>query len=156
MSEYVQVSTGDQWVTGTSYRLTYAVDHIQLFGWDVPDELIPDATREYLAKKQIDQTVTKLESDPRWEVQGYEYYGTTFTIDLVARDNPFPIALVVVGIIGVALLFGIALVISKVEAVVESVGTTADKLGPVGKFSISASLLIAVSVAAFILVKREV
>jgi hypothetical protein len=126
------ISTGDPWVKGETYKLIYDVDHIQLFGMTLPDELVPDAIREAIAKRQIDQMVTKLQDDPRLKVLGYEYYGQTFSIDVLAIQNPFPVAVVVVGIIALAILFGIALVTREIKQLVESANELAKTIGPLG------------------------
>lgn len=150
---FVPSSTSDQWITGHVYRITYDVDHIKLFGWDVPDELIPDSIREYLQKKQINQTIERMRDDPRYEVLGYQYEGRTFTVDLLARDNPIPVGLIVGAVIALALLFGIALVTTKVEKLVDSTDKLVNDIGPVGTTLGIGTIAAIVGLGAFIYIR---
>jgi hypothetical protein len=153
-TKFIPSSTGEQWISGTTYRITYDVDHIKLFGITLPDELVPETVREYLARKQVSQTVDKLSSDPRFDVLGYEYFGRTFVVTLLARDNPFPIGIVVGGIIALALIFGIALVTKSVEKLVIAIGDVIEKAGPLAFTSISIAVLAAVGIGGYIILRR--
>jgi len=155
MLHFENVSTASPWVKGSTYQIVYKVDHIKLFGVIVPDVLIPNAVRERLAKKQISQVIEKLTNDPRYEIISYDYNGETFSITAIARENPFPIGVVVVAIIGFALIFGIALTTREVSKLVDSADTLVTDVGPVGTTLAIGTVSAIVLVGAFMFLKTR-
>jgi len=149
------ISTGDSWVKGETYRLVFDVEHVKLFGVTLPDELLPDFVREQIAAKQIDAMVTKLQDDPKLRVLAYEYAGTTFSVDVLAIENPFPVALIVGGIIALALLFGVALVMREAKQLVDAGTKLAKTIGPLGTNLGIVTIAAVVLIGGFFLVKAN-
>ena len=150
------ISTGDPWVKGETYRLIFDVDHVKLFGVNLPDELIPDYVHDQLAAKQIDAMVQKLQDDPKMRVLAYEYAGTTFSIDVLSVQNPFIVYAIVGGIIALALLFGIALVMREAKQLVDSGSHLAETVGPIGTNVGIVTIAAVVLIGGFFLVKANV
>lgn len=144
---YKRISIDDSWVKGNTYQMVFTLDHIKFLGITIPDSLLPEAMQDYLLKKQLEQTLAALATDQKLQITNYTLQNREVTLTVFALENPFPIAYIVAGIVGAAIVYGLYLTISEVRMLVspitDIVGSTPDWFKKaVVPLSITAGLLL--------------
>jgi hypothetical protein len=99
------LSTNDPWVKGEKYKVTYRKR------W----ALLP------VAPGTVDRIIEQTAMDPRLKILNWTWDGSKLVLELEAIENPIPIGIIVLAVIGVAGIYGLALALEGVAKVTHDV-----------------------------------
>jgi len=124
------LNTQDQWIAGEKYLLAFRAP--TWFG------------AALTTRSQIDAVVSRVSADSRLRIDSWSWDGKLLSFNVTAIENPLPIGLIVGGIIGIALLYGLALTLDKVARIVEGGGPVLT--GGIGALFVAGAIVLVVAV----------